>query len=158
MSDYSPCCQGSRPSSLFFMSQFFTTQFRLKFREADAIQIMYFANIFSIAHDVFEEFLLHLGYSWTEWFQQKDFIMPIRHTEADYRAPLFPGHHYHVKVQVEKLGTSSFTMKYEFYDEKETQLHAIVRMTHAFADAKTKTKTSVPELFVQRIQPYLARS
>lgn len=140
------------------MSQHFIYEFRLKFREADAIQIMYFANIFSLAHDTFEEFLLHLGYTWPEWFQQKDFIMPIRHTEAEYLAPLLPGHVYIAKAQVEKIGTTSFTMIYEFYDKNQQQMHAVVRMTHAFADAKTKKKTTIPDLFIQRAKPFLRQS
>lgn len=137
------------------MSLHFEKIYRLKFRETDAVGIMYFANIFSIAHDTFEEFLLHMGYTWKEWFAQKDFIMPIRHTEADYRAPFFPGQDYLIRCQVDRMGETSFTMIYEFYNADKTQLHAIARMTHAFADAKTKKKTAIPELFIQRTKPFL---
>ncbi len=93
------------------------------------------------------------GYSYREWFSPIEHIIPIRHVEADYKSPFFPGQTYDVLVSVEHLGTTSFKMKYVF--EQNGRLHATVRMVHAVLDPKTKDKMPLPEIMKQRLGPYL---
>ena len=135
------------------MSLKFKTQIRIKFREADPAQIMYFGNIFSLAHDAFEEFIVAAGYTYREWFSPNEHIIPIRHVEGDYKAPFIPGQTYDVTVTVESLGTTSFKMKYLF--EQNGRLHATVRMVHSVLNPKTKDKMPLPEIMKQRLTPYL---
>lgn len=135
------------------MSLKFQTQFRLKFRDADPAQIMYFANIFSLAHDAFEEFIVKAGYRYEEWFSKADHLIPIRHTEADFKAPLVPGCLYTIVVQVEKLGVTSFKMRYTF--EKDGVIHARVHMVHAVLNPTTKEKLPLPPIMIQRLSPYI---
>ena len=135
------------------MSLKFKTQIRIKFREADPAQIMYFANVFSLAHDVFEEFIVAAGYKYREWFSIDHHMIPIRHVEADYKAPFLPGQTYEVTAAVAHLGETSFKMIYQF--EQNGQRHATVFMVHAVLDPKTKVKMSLPETMKQRLLPYL---
>jgi len=135
------------------MSLKFKTQTRLKFRDADPAQIMYFANLFSLAHDTFEDFIVAAGYRYEEWFSKENHLIPIRHAEADYKAPLIPGQTYDVIAQVASLSTSSFKMKYTF--EQKGRLHATVFMVHSVLDPKTKEKMPLPEVMKQRLTPYL---
>lgn len=135
------------------MNQVFYTKKTLTFREADPAGIMFFGNIFAFAHDAFEEFIVAAGYSYTEWFRQQDHIIPIRHTDANYLAPFFPGQTYQVAVSVAKIGETSFQMKYIFSQNNKN--HAIVTMTHAVADKKTMKKTPLPATIRDRLQPYM---
>lgn len=136
------------------MNTIFKTTKRVTFREADPAQIMFFGNIYGFAHDAFEEFIVHAGFTWEEWFRTRDFMVPIRHSEAEYLSPFFPGKSYDIHVTVEKLGTTSFSMNYLFTHGAKT--HAIVRMTHVVLDQKTKEKMPIPELFLNRLKPFLA--
>lgn len=138
------------------MSLKFKTQIRLKFREADPAQIMYFANIFSFAHDTFEEFIVAAGYRYEEWFSKTDHMIPIRHAEADFKAPFVPGQTYEVTAQVASFSTTSFKMKYTF--SQNNRLHATVQMVHAVLDPKTKDKMPLPEVMKKRLSPYLETS
>lgn len=138
------------------MSLKFKTQIRIKFREADPAQIMYFANIFSLAHDVFEEFIVAAGYQYREWFSGDHHLIPIRHVEADYKASFHPGETYDVTAVVESLGTTSFKMRYRF--EKNSKLHATVHMVHSVLNPQTKDKMPLPEVMKQRLSPYLEPS
>jgi acyl-CoA thioester hydrolase/1,4-dihydroxy-2-naphthoyl-CoA hydrolase len=135
------------------MSLKFKTQIRIKFREADPAQIMYFANIFSLAHDTFEEFIVAAGYGYKEWFSKDLHMIPIRHVEADYKAPFIPGQEYDVTAQVANLGTTSFKMKYVF--EQKGRVHATVYMVHSVLDPNTKQKMPLPQIMVQRLSKYL---
>lgn len=135
------------------MSSKFKTQTRLKFRQADPAQIMYFANVFSLAHDAFEEFIVVAGYKWEEWFSADKHIIPIRHAEADYKSPFIPGQAYDINVSVESFGNTSFTMKYVL--TQDSRLHATVRMVHAILDPKTHQKMPIPAVMKERLGAYL---
>lgn len=136
------------------MNQVFRTKKTLTFKEADPAGIMFFGNIFGISHDAFEEFIVAAGYTWSEWFKTQDYIIPIRHTEANYLAPFFPGQTYDLAVTVSKIGQTSFTMKYEF--SKNSVSHAVVTMVHTVVDTKTKQKLALPQIMRTRLESYLA--
>ncbi|WP_413290009.1 acyl-CoA thioesterase [Bdellovibrio sp. HCB337] len=135
------------------MSVKFKTQTRIKFRDADPAQIMYFANVFSLAHDAFEEFIVSAGYRYAEWFSKNDHLIPIRHAEADFKAPFVPGQTYDVTAVVASLGTTSFKMKYDF--TQNDRLHSTVYMVHTVLDPKTQQKMALPEVMKKRLTPYV---
>lgn len=135
------------------MNQAFHTKKTLTFRESDPAGIMFFGNIFAFAHDAFEEFIVAAGYTYKEWFEPQDIIIPIRHTEANYFAPFFPGQTYEISVTVGKIGQSSFQMNYTF--SQAHKKHAVVTMVHAVADKKSMQKAPIPNLIKSRLMPYL---
>lgn len=130
----------------------FSTRVKIKFRDGDPAQIMYFGNVFSLAHDTFEEFIVEAGYKWEEWFRTKEYMIPIRHTEADFLAPFLPGQSYEVRATVANLGNSSFTMAYEFVSS--TTIHARVKMVHTCLDQKTKQKIDLPLQMRTRLEVF----
>lgn len=135
------------------MNQVFKTKKTLTFREADPAKIMFFGNIFGIAHDAFEEFILEAGYSWKEYFHDPLHMIPIRHTESDFLAPFFPGETYDIAVTVASFGESSFKMKYVFTQGSKT--HAVVKMVHSVLDQKTHKKVAIPATMKNRLEKYL---
>lgn len=130
----------------------FSTRVKIKFREGDPAQIMYFGNVFSLAHDAFEEFIVEAGYKWEEWFRTKDYMIPIRHTEADFLAPFMPGKYYEINATVAHLGQSSFTMAYEL--ASGSTVHARVKMVHTCLDQKSKQKIDLPFQMRARLEVY----
>jgi acyl-CoA thioesterase FadM len=135
-------------------SKSFQTKIKIRFRDADPAGIMFFGNVLGLAHDVFEEFITANGIPWDEWFRQKDWACPIRHTEVDYLAPFLPGTEVVVDAKVQKLGQNSFGMHYEFRTLKG-QLCARVQMIHTFVDQKSFQKTEVPTKYRQLLEQYL---
>lgn len=135
------------------MATHFQKEIQLRFREADPAGIMFFGNIFGWAHDCFEDFIEATGFTWKRWFQTQDYIVPIRHTECNYLRPFRPGETYTITASVARIGESSFQMKYVF--SQHNHLHAEVRMTHAFVDAHSKGKISVPESVRECLKVYL---
>lgn len=137
------------------MSKIFEKQIVIRFREADPARILYFGNLFSIAHDCFEDFIIAAGFTWAEWFSKGPYMIPIRHTECDYLAPFMPGEEYLIQATVAELRNSSFKMKYTFL--KGAQKHAELKMVHAVLDSKTHQKISIPSEIRQRLNPYLEK-
>lgn len=137
------------------MARIFETKKKILFREGDPAQIMYFGNLFSFAHDAFEEFIVAAGYAWEDWFRKGDVIIPIRHTEGDFLAPFRPGHTYDVHVTVSQIRETSFEMKYVF--GKEGKTHGVIKMVHSVIESKTMQKTPLPSLMRERLTPYLEK-
>lgn len=137
------------------MNSIFRTQRTITFREGDPARIMFFGNIFGFAHDAFEQFIVAAGYTWKEWFHNPDFIIPIRHTEADFLAPFMPGETYDIAVSVASFGETSFKMKYIFSQNNRT--HSAVTMVHSVLDSKTKAKTALPFTMKSRLEKYLEK-
>ncbi|WP_374077550.1 acyl-CoA thioesterase [Bdellovibrio bacteriovorus] len=135
------------------MNKVLRTKKTLTFREADPAGIMFFGNIFAIAHDAFEEFIVAAGYTYQEWFGQTDYLIPIRHTEANFLSPFRPGETYEIAASVASIGQTSFKVKYVFSQKDKT--HAIVTMVHAVVDGKTMQKAELPSILKTRIEPYL---
>lgn len=135
------------------MNKVFRTQKTLTFKEADPAGIMFFGNIFGFAHDAFEPFIVEAGYTYQEWFGQRDVIIPIRHTEADFKSPFRPGQTYDIAVTVASFGETSFKMRYVFTQKEK--LHGTVTMVHSVLDGKTHQKLALPALMKSRLEPYL---
>lgn len=135
------------------MAEVFHTTLRLKFRDADPAQIMYFGNLFSLAHDAFEEFIVAAGYAWKEWFSKGEYMIPIRHAESDFLSPFRPGETYDVAVTIAQMRETSFQVKYVF--TKDGRTHGIVKMVHAVLSMATKEKTPLPTIMRERLGRYL---
>ncbi len=136
------------------MTEPFQKKIQMHFREADPAGILFFGNIFGLAHDCFEDFIQAAGFTWKEWFQTKDYLIPIRHTESNFLKPFLPGDSYQIHASVLKIGNSSFQMNYEFKSQDTT--HAVVTMTHTFLDARSREKISVPSSVRDRLGVYLS--
>jgi acyl-CoA thioesterase FadM len=127
----------------------------IRFDEADARGILFYGRLLSIAHRLFEDFVVgNLVSRWEDWFLDESFIVPIRHAEADYFAPLLPGHRYEAEVVISKVGESSFEVRTRFY-ATETDggaLCAETRVTHVFADPAAFRKRGIPSDIRARLE------
>lgn len=127
-----------------------------QFHDADPAGIMFFGNVYAKAHGTYEMFIEHLGFSWKEWFANETWAVPIRHSSCEHLAPIFPGQTYEVECHLEKIGSSSFTMKYAFKSSKA--IHAEVTIVHAFIDLKKKAKCEMPSVVRERLEAYQSKS
>lgn len=135
------------------MSQKFNKTIQIKFRDADPAGILFFGNLLALSHDCFEDFIAAVGITWKEWFTVTDFMIPIRHTETNYLAPMPAGEIFVIEASVASLGETSFKMKYQF--KKSDKVHAEAMIVHAFMSAKTKQKMPIPETLRKKLSVYL---
>jgi YbgC/YbaW family acyl-CoA thioester hydrolase len=134
------------------MAQVYRSQATIKFHQADLAGIMFFAQVFTLAHDAYEAFIQACGFDWKEWFLENKYLIPIRHTEADYLRPFKAGETYQIEVIVTEFSTSSFQLQYSF--SQASTKHAIVKMVHTCMDPKTLQKINLPENVKIKLQPF----
>ena len=122
----------------------YTAQTFLKFHYTDAAGLLFFSNIFLIAHDVYEEMLTNIGFPIRDIIEKEDFLLPLVHAEADYKLPLRAGDKITVKAVVSRLGTTSYTLFYKIVNDFN-QVAAAVQTVHVAIDKKSGKTTPIPK-------------
>lgn len=134
------------------MKSFKSTQ-RMRFHQADPAGWMFFGRAFELAHDALEDFLVDAGFEWKEWFASREFAMPIRKAEADYRKPIPAGAVYQIEAQVTRMGTTSVSFQFRF--QIEAELCLVLDSTHVLINTQTKSPVPWPATFRARLAEYL---
>lgn len=132
--------------------QAFSALTKVRFHQVDSVGIVFFGNVFALAHDAYEDFVQHLGFSLKEWFENPEWAVPIRQSGCEYFRPLMQGDELKIQVTVEKLGENSFSLKYGFY--RASDLCCEVRLVHVFMNIKTRVKMPMPSLVRERLETY----
>ncbi|MFC2136459.1 acyl-CoA thioesterase [Bacteroidota bacterium] len=120
----------------------YTTKIRTNFYDADPAGILFYANIYKLAHSAYEEMIKSWGIG-EDVFFSPEFAMPITHSEADYLLPILVHEELTININASKLKKHSFELSYFFYSYGE--LKAKVKTVHVFVDKKEMKKFPIPE-------------
>jgi acyl-CoA thioesterase FadM len=124
----------------------------IRFRNGDPAGISFFANVYPMAHDTFEDFVQHLGFEWKMWFANEEWAVPLRHSSCEYFQPLMPGKTATITAVVDHLGESSFKMKYLIKNGEKVA--AEVTLVHTFMNLKSRAKMAMPSVVRDRLEAY----
>lgn len=118
-------------------------------QDTDATGVLYFANQLQIALEAFETYLQSHQFSIKDMIAKGDFLLPIVHTEADYFSPVFIGDQVDIELRVKSVGTTSLTLNFELYKEKEKV--GTVLITHVVMSRQTKEAIPIPSALIKII-------
>ncbi|HRD54880.1 MAG TPA: thioesterase family protein [Parachlamydiaceae bacterium] len=133
----------------------FITHNKVRMNDTDMAGILYFANQFRFVHDAWEDLVEKENISFHQVLYKENFLFVIVHAEADYYAPLNIGDQLMIHVEVEKIGTSSFTMLYNIYKEEDNSHVGQAKITHVTINKKTRQKIPIPEHLKNLLHKYL---
>ncbi len=120
----------------------FTLNISIKLHDTDAAGLLFYANQFRLAHDAYEGFMEEIGFGFASIIKDSDFLLPIVHAEADYKAELSVGDRVTVRLTTEKVGDSSFTLAYELLDAEGKPVGS-VKTVHVCLDKVTRKKKAL---------------
>lgn len=120
------------------------TKVQISFDQADPAGILFFANVFSLAHKNLETVLTKEHNLWDTWFNHPEWAVPIVKAETNYLKPMIVGKEYQAKLSVVKMGDSSITFKTDFLD-RSNQLCAETITVHVFVNKSDRKKRAIPE-------------
>ena len=128
------------------MSFSFTTPVR--FQDVDAAGVLFFGRIYDYLHLAYEEFWVSAGVDRAWFFAGAPWVVPIAHSEADYKAPIRHGDTITVAIEVVKVGRASFTLRYTVTGGGGPEDRRVAaRTVHAFAsraEAGRLKPTAIP--------------
>lgn len=126
-------------------------RFQVEFSHTDMGGVMFFGRYLELAHRAYEDFVqLQLGVDWNEWFNNAEWIVPIRALHVDFLQPLRGGSQGEVQADVVEVGTSSFTHTYTILSEGRSC--AVIRLTSVFVERKRFSKIAIPESFRRALE------
>ena len=125
----------------------------IKFHEVDAAGIIFFANVYKIAHDAYQDFLFSLNFE-ENYFESKKYAIPLVHSSADYLKPIKFNDNITIEIKVVKLGDSSFELSYNFLNEKN-EVMAQVETVHVMIEKENFKKTAITEELKESLTKFL---
>ena len=128
-------------------------QFFIPFHLADPAGVVFFGHVFTLAHQVFEQFVIEqLKCQWVDWFQHPDWVIPIKKTEAEFHLPLKAGQICELQCSISAMTTSSFVFVTHFF---QPHLCCTVQSVHVFCQQEPKQKMAIPSHLRTTLERYL---
>ena len=127
---------------------------RIKLHETDAAGILFFSNIFKITHDAYEEFLDDIGFPMSDILEKLNFDLVIVHADADYMSPLKVNDQVDIHLNVEKIGTTSFTLIYNIKNINN-KIIGKAKTVHVCIDKKSGKKKALSEELKTALEAFL---
>ena len=123
----------------------------IRFAQVDPAQVVYFARVYEMAHEAFEELMGSLGFPVGPLFEKSEWGMPLVHTEATYRRPWRLGERVRIEGRISEMSDRSVEFEYAFKDEAD-QVRTRVKMRHAFVSLETFQSRSAPQAFLDVVK------
>lgn len=121
----------------------FTTKYKVRFYDTDSAGILFYANIFKIAHAAYEEFMQLLQLK-RNYFNDNEIVLPIIHAEAKFKSPVKHNDELIVDIKVSEVKNSSFALTY-IIKSNSNQVNASVNTVHVAVDKQTFEKAELPQ-------------
>jgi 1,4-dihydroxy-2-naphthoyl-CoA hydrolase len=109
----------------------------------DAAGLVYFANIFVLAHDCYESFL-EQDKSVGTILEEGEILIPLVHVEADFRKSLYVSDKVSIEMSLSKKSTSSFELSFSFLNESG-EVAAEARTSHVVISKSTRKPVEIPD-------------
>ncbi|NQV35685.1 MAG: acyl-CoA thioesterase [Phycisphaeraceae bacterium] len=127
----------------------FQTDKTIRLHHTDGAGVIYFAQLFTLAHECYEAFL-DTVLPLRTILDQGQILMPITHAEADYQKPIRVGDRLAVTVTLGAQTEHSFTLNYTF-KKGETQV-ATASTRHVVVSADFSGKSKIPAELRQALE------
>lgn len=127
----------------------FTKKVKIQFHDCDPAGILFYANVYRIAHDAYQQ-LLDDGLS-TDYFNNNGMVFPIVKSTAEYFKPMKSSEVYNIKMMTSQLKDSSFELTYLFYDV-DGNVHAEVKTVHVAVSKQSFQKIKLPADLYELLQ------
>jgi acyl-CoA thioester hydrolase len=121
----------------------FRHELRVRYAECDMQRVVFNAHYLAYVDDAMSAWLRHAGWAYDGlgW----DFM--TRHADVEWVGSATYGDVVAVDCEVERWGTTSFTVRYRVGVVGGAEEVAVVRATYVGIDPETRTKSPVPEAF-----------
>jgi 1,4-dihydroxy-2-naphthoyl-CoA hydrolase len=122
----------------------FILNFPVRFQDVDAAGVLFFGRIYDYCHQAYEELIGSEGIDRAHYFAGASYLVPIAHSEADYRRPIRHGERIQVRVDVTRVGRASFTLRFHVTGP-EGDLRVEATTVHAFVERAAMKPIPIPE-------------
>jgi YbgC/YbaW family acyl-CoA thioester hydrolase len=126
----------------------FVTTHTVRFAEIDAAGIAFFSRMYEWSHFAYEQALASVGLPLMELLESSEVLMPLVHSEADYKAPCRLGDELTIEVVIESSTQRSATWKFTFTGQDDI-LRGVVRLVCVPVNREFKPVKGIPESWAE---------
>ncbi|MCP4452435.1 MAG: acyl-CoA thioesterase [Planctomycetes bacterium] len=127
----------------------FQTKRIVRLHHTDGAGVIFFAQLFALAHECYEAFMDTVLPLRTV-LDQGQILMPITHAESNYHKPMRVGDRLIITLTLRSQTTHSFTLDYVF--TRDNQQVATVNTRHVVVHADFTGKTPIPAELRQALE------
>ena len=128
----------------------YTYSTTVRIHHTDAAGIVFFANLFIIAHECYESYL-DPDVTFHSMFNELNLMLPIVHAEADYHKPLQVSDKIKVELRLGNLGESSYSLEYNILTE-EGESAGTIKTSHAVKSKNGSRPVLLPEKLIRKLE------
>lgn len=126
---------------------------RVHLHETDSAGVLFFGQLFTLAHNAYEEWLLNAGLSLRTLLDEGTFAIPLIHASADYHHPIQLHDLLTVTIELIEQGQSSFTLKSAIWTtEGEQSLMGEVTTIHVTTSTESGEAIPLPQTVTEALQ------
>lgn len=122
-------------------------EFPLRLQDIDGAGVIFFTRPLEYFHDLMMDFLAARGYPFSDVIRQSGWLMPLRHAEADYLAPLRLGDRVRVELVRVDVDETEIAFGYRMVRLADGRVAAVAQTIHVCVDAGTFRRKAFPEDF-----------
>jgi acyl-CoA thioesterase FadM len=137
-------------------SQIYNYDSYFHFNDCDPAGIFYFGNVPNLCHRVYENWLTQLKPDWNFWFNNPEWIVPIKSCTTDYLSPMKAGTAVRIQLTIVQMSQSSFTSSFHAFHPDTNVSYFKTQIVHVFVQKSTFTKSPIPETIRPLFEPFLA--
>ncbi|HIU83899.1 MAG TPA: acyl-CoA thioesterase [Candidatus Aphodousia gallistercoris] len=135
------------------MPEIFVKPCLIRFAHCDPAGIVFHPNFYVMFNGLVEDWFREgLGLPW-ENMSQAEVLIPVVSIHSDFMKPFHIGDKGEMRLWLSHIGTSSFTVRIEFY--KGQELHVTTTETMVCIDPDNRKSTPIPAALRQKMLPYL---
>jgi len=122
----------------------------IRFSDTDANGHVFFGNYFTLFDTAFLKYLKIIGYSFNR-FLQNNLNFYYVEAKSQYKSSVKFDDELYIKVHVDHLGKTSFTIKFEAMNKTSNSLAALGHIVAVVVDQKTEKPSAIPIEFIEAL-------
>jgi YbgC/YbaW family acyl-CoA thioester hydrolase len=121
----------------------FTAPVEVRFQDVDAAGLVFFARFFEYVHGAYEQFLASVGQALPDVLREGRWAAPLRHVEADYRAPVRYGEEIEVQLVRAAVQPSEIALGWRVC-RRDGKVCVLLQTVHTFLNPRDFQRRAVP--------------
>jgi YbgC/YbaW family acyl-CoA thioester hydrolase len=116
---------------------------KVRMFHTDSARILFFGSFYLLVQEAFEEFLISRGLNIATFINHPTHLLPVVHSEADYKKPLRLGDPISIGVEVGRVGETSITLDFTVWNRRR-EIAGKGKVVSVNISRKTWKKTALP--------------
>jgi acyl-CoA thioester hydrolase len=128
----------------------YTHQLRSRYGETDQMGYVYYGRYLEYFEEARTEMIRSLGFPYTR-LEENGVMLPVIHTEVDYKAPVFYDELMHINVKLFDIPTVKLQTYYEVFTDRKEIPHILGNVTLCFMREESRKPCRAPADFIENL-------